>query len=162
MGKEQLSHLEGRTSCHLSALLGSLGQSPHGPLPTLLKKHVHWGMQQGETTIGAGTLPRPHGGPAMAARSLPTSAQVSFWFNNQQTVRVSCGHPLWTVQPPAASAVLGTRLLLFLKPPPCPLLPLMTQGHPHRCPGADGQTVSAAGPLLQSPLHSELSRVPLP
>ncbi|CAM9827481.1 unnamed protein product [Rangifer tarandus platyrhynchus] len=95
------------------------GQSPHGPLPAPLEKHVHWRKQRGETTVGAGTLPRPRGGPTMAARSLPTSAQVSFWFNNKQTVR----------------------------------------GHPHRRPGADGQTVSAVGPLLQSPLHSALSLV---
>ena len=53
----------------------------------------------------------PRGGPAMAARSLPTSAQGSFWFKDKQTAWVSCGHPLWTVQPPTASAVLGTTAL---------------------------------------------------
>lgn len=41
--------------------------------------------------------------------------------------------------------------LLSWEPPPCPLLPLMTQGHPHRCPGADGQTLSATGPCFRAP-----------
>ena len=64
------------------------------------------------------------------------------------------GHP---GQPPPASAVLATRSLLFLK------LPLMAQGHPHSCPGAEGQTVSAVGHLLPSPcMPPVLSRVPLP
>ena len=45
----------------------------------------------------------------------------------------------------------------------CPQLPLMAQGHPHSCPGAEGQTVSAAGDLLQSPcVPPVLSQVPLP
>lgn len=161
--------MEGRTSCHLSGLLGSLAQSfPMAPCPPLsallsLEKHLRWGIQQRETTTGAGVRPRPRGGPAMAACSLPTSAQVSIWFNIKEKVQVSRGHPALAVQPPPASAVLATRSLLFLKPAPCPQLPLMAQGHPHSCPGAEGQTVSAAGHLLQSPcMPPVLSQVPLP
>ena len=151
MGKERLSHLEGRTSCHLSARLGSLGQSPHGPLPAPLEKHVHWGMHRGETPVGAGTLPWPRGGPAMAARSLPTSAQVSFWFKDKQTARVSCGHPLWTVQPPTASAVLGTTTL-SPAPPDDP-------GASSPVPWSRRTDAVSHGPLLQSPLHSALCLV---
>ena len=113
--------------------------------------------------MGAGIRPRPRGGPVMAARAFPTSAQVSIWFNIKETVQVSCGHLAWAVQPPLASAVLATRSLLFLTPAHCPQLPLMAQGHPHSCPGAEGQTVSAAGDLLQSPcVPPVLSQVPLP
>ena len=155
--------MEGRSSCHLSARLGSPGQSfpmaPYPPYSALLslEKHLPWGMQQRETTMGAGMLPRPRGGPAMAARSLSTSAQVSIWFNNEETAQVSWEHPVRAVQPPPASAVLASRSLLFLK------LPLMAQGHPHSCPGAEGQTVSAVGHLLPSPcMPPVLSRVPLP
>ena len=161
--------MEGRTSCHLSAHLGSLAQSfPMAPCPPhsallSLEKHLHCGIQQRETTMGAGIWPRPRGGPVMAARALPTSAQVSIWFNIKETVQVSCGHLAWAVQPPPASAVLATRSLLFLTPAHCPQLPLMAQGHPHSCPGAEGQTVSAAGDLLQSPcVPPVLSQVPLP
>ena len=108
-------------------------------------------MHRGETPVGAGTLPRPRGGPAMAARSLPTSAQVSFWFKDKQTARVSCGHPLWTVQPPTASAVLGTTTL-SPAPPDDP-------GASSPVPWSRRTDAVSHGPLLQSPLHSALCLV---